>query len=170
MRQHLGVERDVGAERHFDDVLDALGRQPPSRFALAATKHHDVLCARASRDGNVIRVADDAYDLRVGRGRETDGAQAHGANRALYDHPAAGDWPCHEHRTVRGDAGNAETGGVLEGHAVWQWERLRAEAPHALPDACGSDPFADLMRARPSRIKPCRWAILKPTRSSVSPR
>jgi hypothetical protein len=126
-------------------------------------QQHDVLCTGVLCDGHVTGVADDANDLRVGRGRETDSALAHGTSRALHDHPAAGDWPCHVHRTVRGDAGNAETGTLLEGHAVWQWNRLRsrkdavlgggakgtvrlrAEAPHALADPCGSDPFADLV-------------------------
>jgi hypothetical protein len=126
-------------------------------------QQHDVPCTGPLCEGNVIRPADDADDPRVGRGGKTDGALADGTSRALYEHPASGDRPCHVHSTVRGDAGNAETGALLEGHAAWQWNRLRsrkdavvgggakwtvrlrAEAPHALPDACGSDPFANLV-------------------------
>jgi hypothetical protein len=103
-----------------------MGRQSPYRVGWIVMTQHDVLCAGAPYGGSSTKVADDADHLRVRRGRETDGAQAHGASRALHDHPAAGDGRCHVHRAVRGDAGNAETGALLEGHAVWQWNRLRS--------------------------------------------
>src|SRR5205807_1941346 len=78
----------------------------------------DLVCPGTRRDGLILARTHRGEDAGTGPPCELDGTQADRTGPALDQHDAALDRPRDMHAAVGGDAGDAEAGPLLEGHAV----------------------------------------------------